>query len=88
LPPLLAGEACTVDFHLNIPTLYSTSLSFSPAVANGTLERFAFCDAIDNAVVLQMAPPEGPMYGHFRFRCRVEVNSRIGVAPGAGAAAL
>ncbi len=79
LPPLMAGDICTVDFHLNIPTLYSTSISFSPAVANGTLERFAVCDWIDNAVVLQMTPPEGPMYGHFRFRCRVEVNSRIGV---------
>ena len=89
LPPLVAGEVCTVDFHLNIPTLYSTSLSFSPAVANGTLDRFAVCDWIDNAVVLQMTPPEGPMYGHFRFRCRVEVNSRIGgglgVESGAGA---
>ena len=84
LPPLLAGEARTVDFHLEIPTLYSTSLSFSPAVANGTLERFGVCDWIDNAVVLQMLPPEGPMYGHLRFRCRVEVNARLG----AGAAAL
>jgi hypothetical protein len=69
-----------VDFHLEIPTLYSTSLSFSPAVANGTLERFGVCDWIDNAVVLQMLPPEGPMYGHLRFRCRVEVNARLGAA--------
>ncbi|MDP8990863.1 MAG: Wzt carbohydrate-binding domain-containing protein, partial [Acidobacteriota bacterium] len=84
LSPLMAGEVCTVDFHLNIPTLYSTSISFSPAVANGNLERFNVCDWIDNAVVLQMTPPDGPMYGHFRFRCRVEVNSRIG----AGAVAL
>jgi ABC-type polysaccharide/polyol phosphate transport system ATPase subunit len=92
LSPLMAGAVITVDFHLNIPTLYSTSLSFSPAVANGTLERFAVCDWIDNAVVLQMAPPDGPMYGHFRFRCRVEVNARIGnglgVEPEAGAAVL
>jgi lipopolysaccharide transport system ATP-binding protein len=84
LPPLMAGDISTVDFHLNIPTLYSTSISFSPAVANGTLERFNVCDWIDNAVVLQMTPPEGPMYGHFRFRCRVELNSRIGAAPSAG----
>ena len=38
----------------------------------------------DYAVVLAMTPPDGPMYGHFRFRCRVEVNCRLG----AGAAAL
>ena len=31
-----------------------------PAVANGTLEHFTICDWIDNAVVLQMSPPEGP----------------------------
>lgn len=80
LPPIMAGETCTVDFHLEIPTLYSTSLSFSPAVANGTLERFGVCDWIDNAIVLQMLPPEGPMYGHLRFRCRVEVNARLGAA--------
>ena len=83
LPPLMAGETCTVDFHLDIPTLYSTSLSFSPAVANGTLDQFGVCDWIDNAVVLQMTPPDGPMYGPFRFHCRVEVNCRLG----AGAAA-
>jgi hypothetical protein len=78
LSPLQAGDVTTIDFHLNIPTLYSTSLSFSPAVANGTLERFAVCDWIDNAVV-QMAPLDGRMYGHFRFRCRVEANVRIGM---------
>ena len=77
LPPLMAGETCTVDFHVEIPTLYSSSLSFSPAVANGTLDRFGMCDWIDNAVVLEMIRPEGPMYGHLRFRCRVEVNSRL-----------
>jgi lipopolysaccharide transport system ATP-binding protein len=84
LPPLMAGDVCTVDFHLDLPTLYSTSISFSPAIANGSLERFAICDWIDNAVVLEMAPPDGPMYGALRFRCRVEVNGRIG----AGAATL
>ena len=78
LPPLMAGEICTVDFHLEIPSLYSTSISFSPAVANGTLDHFGICDWIDNAVVLQMTPPDGPMYGHLRFRCRVEVNARLG----------
>jgi ABC-type polysaccharide/polyol phosphate transport system ATPase subunit len=78
LPPVGAGETCTVDFHIEIPTLYSTSLSFTPAIANGTLDRFGICDWIDNAVVLEMTPPDGPMYGHFRFRCRVEVNARLG----------
>ncbi|HEV2199138.1 MAG TPA: ABC transporter ATP-binding protein [Bryobacteraceae bacterium] len=84
LPPLAAGETCTVDFYVDIPTLYSTSLSFSPAVSDGTLERFSICDFIENAVVLEMSPPEGPLYGPFRFPCRVQVNTRLG----AGAASL
>lgn len=78
LPPLAPGETCTVDFYVDIPTLYSTSLAFCPAVSNGTLERYTICDFIENAVVLEMSPPEGPLYGPFRFPCRVQVNSRLG----------
>ncbi len=78
LPPLAPNETCTVDFYIDIPTLYSTSLSFCPAVSDGTLERYVICDFIENAVVLEMAPPEGPLYGPFRFPCRVQVNSRVG----------
>jgi hypothetical protein len=78
LPPLAPGETCTVDFYVDIPTLYSTSLAFCPAVSNGPLERYTICDFIENAVVLEMSPPEGPLYGPFRFPCRVQVNSRLG----------
>jgi lipopolysaccharide transport system ATP-binding protein len=78
LPPMAAGELCTVDFHLDLPALYPSSFSFSPAIANGTLEHYAICDWIDNAVALQMDPSEGPIYGQFHFPCRVEVNAKIG----------
>ena len=78
LPPLAPGETCTVDFYVDIPTLYSTSLAFCPAVSDGSLERYTICDFIENAVVLEMSPPEGPLYGPFRFPCRVQVNSRFG----------
>jgi lipopolysaccharide transport system ATP-binding protein len=88
LPPLLAGDVYTVDFHLDIPTLYTHTISFSPAIANGTLEHFGFCDWVDNAVVLEMTPPDGPMYGALRFRCRVEVNTRVSPRTPAGAVAL
>jgi lipopolysaccharide transport system ATP-binding protein len=83
LPPLAPGETCTVDFYVDIPTLYSTSLAFCPAVSDGTLERYAICDFIENAVVLEMSPPEGPLYGPFRFPCRVQVNSRLGTGEAA-----
>jgi lipopolysaccharide transport system ATP-binding protein len=77
LPPLPAGEVCTVDFYIELPALYASSFSFSPAIADGTLERYAMCDWIDNAVVLQMDRAQAPIYGHFHFPCRVEINSRI-----------
>jgi lipopolysaccharide transport system ATP-binding protein len=84
LPPMAAGDTCTVDFYIELPTLYASSFSFSPAVADGTLEHYSICDWIDNAVALPMAPSDGPIYGQFHFPCRIEVNSKIG----AGAAAL
>lgn len=77
LPPMAIGDLCTVDFHLELPALYPSSFSFSPAIANGTLEHYAICDWIDNAIALHMDPSEGPIYGQFHFPCRVEVNARL-----------
>jgi lipopolysaccharide transport system ATP-binding protein len=78
LSPLAAGEVCTVDFYLELPTLYASTFSFSPAVADGTLEHYSICDWIDNAVALQMERSDQPVYGQFHFPCRVLVNSPIG----------
>lgn len=78
LPPLAAGEACTVDFYVDLPALYASTFAFSPAVADGTMERYSMCDWIDNAVALQMTTADTPIYGQLHFPCRVEVNSRIG----------
>jgi lipopolysaccharide transport system ATP-binding protein len=84
LVPMAAGETRTVDFYIELPTLYATTFSFSPAIANGTLEQYAMCDWIDNAIVLPMERADGPVYGQFHFPCRIEVNTKIG----AGAPAL
>lgn len=84
MPPLMAGEVTTVDFYIQLPTLYASTFSFSPAIAEGTLEHYSICDWIDNAIALHMAPADGPIYGQFHFPCRVEVNSKIGT----GAASL
>jgi len=78
LPPMRAGEICTVDFYLDLPALYASSFSFSPAIANGSLEHYSMCDWIDNAVVLQMERSDQPMYGQFHLDCRVAVNTKIG----------
>ena len=81
LPPMSAGDIFTVDFHVDIPELYPASFSFSPAIADGTLQAYKTCDWIDNAIVLQMGHSEGQVYGYMHLPCRVEVNARLG--PGA-----
>ncbi len=78
LPPMAAGDIFTVDFHLQLPELYPSSFSFSPAIADGTLHAYTTCDWIDNAIVLQMSPAEGEVYGHVHLPCRVELNRRLG----------
>jgi lipopolysaccharide transport system ATP-binding protein len=74
LPPMAPGDVYTVDFHLGLPELYASAFSFSPAVADGTLDRYAICDWIDNAVAFQMSRTESPIYGVIHLDCRVEVN--------------
>ena len=78
---MAAGEISTVDFHLEIPELYASTFSFSPAVAEGTLQAYTICDWIDNAVALQMAPGSAPIYGAIHLKCHVEVNRRIATSP-------
>jgi lipopolysaccharide transport system ATP-binding protein len=80
LAPLEPGQRLTVDFHLDLPALYPSDFSFSPAVADGTLESHNVCDWIDNAVTLQMGHSSARIYGYIRLPCRVEVNARLGGA--------
>ena len=80
LPPMLMGDICTVDFYVDLPALYASAFSFSPAVANGTLEHYTTCDWIDNALILQMEKSPDPIYGQFHFPCRVKINARAGGA--------
>lgn len=77
LPAMEAGDVYTVDFHIEIPDLYPSSFSFSPAVADGTLMNYQMCDWIDNAVSLQMSPGAGQVYGYMHLPCKVEVNARL-----------
>jgi lipopolysaccharide transport system ATP-binding protein len=77
LASMASGDLCTVDFHVDLPALYPSTFSFSPAIASGTLEHYAICDWIDNAVALHMDASEGPIYGQFHFPCRVQVNVKM-----------
>lgn len=78
LPPLMMGGICTVDFHVDLPALYASLFSFSPAVADGTLEHYSICDWIDNALVLPMERSDAPVYGQMHFPCRIQVNAKLG----------
>jgi lipopolysaccharide transport system ATP-binding protein len=78
LPPMQRDDVYTVDFHLQLPELYPSSFSFTPAIADGTLASYKTCDWIDNAITLQMGHGDGQIYGYTHFPCRVEVNSRLG----------
>jgi len=74
LPAFSAGDIYTIDFELHLPELYPAHFSFTPAVANGTLEAFEICDWIDNAITLQ-AEKGRLVYGYLHFPCRVHVNA-------------
>jgi len=76
LAPLASGEVCTVDFQVDLPALYASLFSFSPAIADGTLARYATCDWIDNAIVLPMEKGTDQIYGHLHFPCRVQVHGQ------------
>jgi len=77
LPPMSPGDVYTVDFHLQLPELYASPFSFSPAIADGSLHNYVNCDWIDNAIVLQTAPAEEQIYGYLHLPCRVELNRRL-----------
>lgn len=77
LDPMEPGDTLTVDFHLDLPELYPTHFSFSPAIADGNLHTYQMCDWIDNALTVQMGHGEGQVYGYLHLPCRVEVNARL-----------
>jgi hypothetical protein len=81
LPPMTSGDVVTVDFHLDIPDLYPSHFSFSPAIADGALQSYKMCDWIDNAITLQMAHGDAQIYGYMHLPCRVEVNTRLPNSP-------
>ena len=85
LAPMAAGDVYTVDFHLQLPELYPSAFSFSPAIADGTLRGYKICDWIDNAIVLHMSPGEEEVYGHVHLPCRVQVNRSLSKSPPAAA---
>jgi hypothetical protein len=82
--PLKPGEIVTIDFLLDTPELYPGSFSFSPFIKegrDGAVADWAVLDWIDNAVTVQMARGDGPVYGYVQLPCRIEVNARLHAEP-------
>jgi hypothetical protein len=72
-----AGDIFTVDFHVQLPELYPSAYSFSPAIADGTLHSYVMCDWIDNAITLQMINGAEQIYGYIHLPCRIELNRQL-----------
>jgi lipopolysaccharide transport system ATP-binding protein len=77
LEPMAPGDIVTVDFQLEMPDLYASTFSFSPAIADGVLEQYAMCDWVDNALALPMLRGDAPIYGLMHLPCTVHVNRRL-----------
>jgi ABC-type polysaccharide/polyol phosphate transport system ATPase subunit len=77
LAPLRIGEIATVDFHIDIPEFYPGTFSFSPFLT----ESGATCDWVDNAITVQMARGEGPVYGYIQIPCKIELNTSLPTSP-------
>jgi ABC-type polysaccharide/polyol phosphate transport system ATPase subunit len=73
--PLAAGDSVTVEFALRWPAFATGSFSFSPAVANGSLDRHQMSDWIDNAIVTEAANASA-RYGWLQLE-NVAVRSRV-----------
>ena len=54
LPGMLPGDVHTVDFHLHLPALRPGCYSFTPALADGTLNEFRLCDMVENAAPIRV----------------------------------
>lgn len=76
LPPMRAGQVSTVDFQFDIPEFYPGTFSFSPSVSDVPAgeARSRICDWVDNAITVQMARGEGPVYGYIQLPCRIELS--------------
>jgi lipopolysaccharide transport system ATP-binding protein len=71
LPPMIAGEIHTVDFHWTAPALTSGSYNISVAVSDGNLNEFKVCDYIEDAIAVTAgsAPDASAARGYFQLRC-------------------
>jgi hypothetical protein len=75
--PMQSGQVLLVELHIDLPHLYPAHFSFSPYVSDAATESDTMCDWIDNALTLEVARGDRPVYGYIHVPCRVEVNARL-----------
>jgi len=71
MEPLAPGEIRTLDFHWELPELAPGDYALTPAVADGGLLDYRFCDLLENAIPLRVLPGGPPAYGVMRLPCSV-----------------
>jgi len=69
MPPLEAGQAATVDFHIRLPEVASGRYTFAPAICDGTLLDFTICDLAEDAAALRVLGGDAPVRGSMRIPC-------------------
>ncbi len=69
LPAMEAGDVITADFHLHLPEFSARHLTFTPAFAEGTVNEFAVCDLVEDAVCIPVEESERPTEGLFGMPC-------------------
>jgi ABC-type polysaccharide/polyol phosphate transport system ATPase subunit len=75
MPPLVAGDHMTVDFVWTMPHLASGTYGLTPAVSDGTLDRFAVCDYAEDMLFFTVPPGDEPDFGWIGLECEVSVKS-------------
>ena len=73
LPAMEAGDVITVDFHLHLPEFSARHITFTPAFAEGTVNEFAVCDIVEDALQIPVEPGEAAVQGLLSIPCRTAV---------------
>ena len=63
LPIMQPGDVITADFHLHMPGFAAEYITFTPAFAEGTVNEFAVCDIVENALRLPVRKEASPVEG-------------------------
>jgi ABC-type polysaccharide/polyol phosphate transport system ATPase subunit len=85
MPPLVAGDHVTVDFNWTLPRLARGEYGVTLGISDGTLERFAVCDYVEDALRFTVCDEDAPEYGWLGLECTVSAKT-VEAAPSTDAA--